>query len=69
MGGGGKGQMQTQYIPMQTTPTYVAPPQAPAETDAMMELASESAEEIQEKKNAVKNGARSLRIPIGNTNI
>lgn len=67
--GGGKGGSSggggTVYIPAQTTPTYNAPVAAPRkDEEASLELADESDEELIQKK-ALKQGARSLRIPLG----
>lgn len=65
--GGGKGGSGagTVYVPQQTTPTYNTPPVAPKkEEEATLELANEEDEEAIQRK-AMKQGARSLRIPIG----
>ena len=65
--GGGKGGSGggTVYIPQQTTPNYNIPPPAPKkEETATLELADEEDEEATQRK-AMKEGARSLRIPIG----
>ena len=68
--GGGKGGGGVQYIPMQQEPTQYTPPTAPPpEEEATMELAEETDEDIAIKKQAVKLGAKSLRIPIGSTNL
>ena len=68
--GGGKGGGGVQYIPMQQEPTQYTPPTAPPpEEEATMELAEETDEDIAMKKQAVKLGAKSLRIPIGSTNL
>ena len=69
--GGGKGGGGVQYIPMQQGPTQYTPPPAPnpTEEEATMELAEETDEEMAMKKEAVKLGAKSLRIPIGSTNL
>lgn len=64
-GGGKGGGAGTVYIPQQSTPTYNAPPPAPKkEEEATLELADEEDEEAIQKK-AMREGARSLRIPIG----
>ena len=69
-GGGKGGGGGVQYIPMQQEPTPYTPPPAPApEEEATMELAEETDEDIAIKKQAVKLGAKSLRIPIGSTNL
>ena len=69
-GGGKGGGGGVQYIPMQQEPTPYTPPPAPApEEEATMELAEETDEDIAMKKQAVKLGAKSLRIPIGSTNL
>lgn len=69
-GGGKGGGGGVQYIPMQQEPTTYTPPPAPApEEEATMELAEETDEEMAMKKQAVKLGAKSLRIPIGSTNL
>ena len=68
--GGGKGGGGVQYIPMQQEPTtYTPPPAPPKEEEATMELAEETDEEMAMEKQAVKLGAKSLRIPIGSTNL
>ena len=69
--GGGKGGGGVQYIPMQQEPTTYTPPPAPnpTEEEATMELAEETDEDMAMKKQAVKLGAKSLRIPIGSTNL
>ena len=69
--GGGKGGGGVQYIPMQQEPTTYTPPPAPnpAEEEATMELAEDTDEDMAMKKQAVKLGAKSLRIPIGSTNL
>ena len=69
--GGGKGGGGVQYIPIQQEPTTYTPPPAPApaEEEATMEMAEETDEEMAMKKEAVKLGAKSLRIPIGSTNL
>lgn len=70
--GGGKGGGESvQYIPMQQEPTQYTPPPAPPpkEEEATMELAEETDEDIAMKKQAVKLGAKSLRIPIGSQNL
>ena len=69
--GGGKGGGGVQYIPMQQEPTTYTPPPAPnpAEEAATMELAEDTDEDMAMKKQAVKLGANSLRIPIGSTNL
>ena len=68
--GGGKGG-GVQYIPMQQEPTTYTPPPAPppTEEEATMELAEETDEDMAMKKQAVKLGAKSLRIPIGSQNL
>ena len=70
-GGGKGGGGGVQYIPMQQEPTSYTPPPAPAPTEeeATMELAEETDEDMAMKKQAVKLGAKSLRIPIGSTNL
>ena len=69
--GGGKGGGGVQYIPMQQEPTTYTPPPAPppTEEEATMELAEDTEEDMAIKKQAVKLGAKSLRIPIGSTNL
>lgn len=69
--GGGKGGGGVQYIPMQQEPTTYTPPPAPnpTEEEATMELAEDTDEDMAMKKQAVKLGAKSLRIPIGSTNL
>ena len=69
--GGGKGGGGVQYIPMQQEPTTYTPPPAPSpvEEEATMELAEDTEEDMAMKKQAVKLGAKSLRIPIGSTNL
>ena len=68
--GGGKGGGGVQYIPMQQEPTTYTPPPAPNPAEeATMELAEETDEDMAMKKQAVKLGAKSLRIPIGSQNI
>ena len=69
--GGGKGGGGVQYIPMQQEPTTYTPPPAPAPTEeaATMELAEDTEEDMAMKKQAVKLGAKSLRIPIGSQNL
>lgn len=69
--GGGKGGGGVQYIPMQQEPTSYTPPPAPppTEEEATMELAEDTDEDIAIKKQAVKLGAKSLRIPIGSQNL
>lgn len=69
--GGGKGGGGVQYIPMQQEPTQYTPPPAPPpkEEEATMELAEETDEDMAMKKQAVKLGAKSLRIPIGSQNL
>lgn len=67
--GGGKGG-GVQYIPMQQEPVkYTPPPPPEANTAATMELAEDTEEDMALKKQAVKLGARSLRIPIGSKNL
>lgn len=68
--GGGKGGGGVQYIPMQSEPTTYTPPPAPnpVEEEATMELAVESDEDMAIRKSATRNGAKSLRIPIGTNN-
>ena len=68
--GGGKGG-GVQYIPMQQEPTEYAPPPAPPaeELEATMEMAEETPEEMDARKQATRLGAKSLRIPIGSQNI
>lgn len=70
-GGGKGGGGGVQYIPMQQEPTTYTPPPAPppTEEEATMELAEETDEDMAMKKQAVKLGAKSLRIPIGSTNL
>ena len=71
-GGGKGGDGGVQYIPMQQEPTTYTPPPPPApppEEEATMELAEDTEEDIAIKKQAVKLGAKSLRIPIGSTNL
>lgn len=64
-GGGKGGGTETVYVPQQSTPTYNAPPPAPKkDEEATLELADEGDEELIQKK-AMREGARSLRIPIG----
>ena len=64
-GGGKGGGAGTVYVPQQSTPTYTQPPQAPKkEEEATVELADEEDEEAIQRK-AMREGARSLRIPIG----
>lgn len=64
-GGGKGGGAGTVYVPQQSTPTYIQPPQAPKkEEEATVELADEEDEEAIQRK-AMREGARSLRIPIG----
>ncbi len=69
--GGGKGGGGVQYIPMQQEPTTYTPPPAPEadELEATMEMAEETPEEMANRKQAVKLGAKSLRIPIGSQNL
>lgn len=69
--GGGKGGGGVQYIPMQQEPTTYTPPPAPPadELEATMEMAEETPEEMENRKQAVRLGAKSLRIPIGSQNI
>ena len=69
--GGGKGGGGVQYIPMQQEPTQNTPPPAPNpdEEAATMEMAEETEEDMALKKQAVRQGAKSLRIPIGSTNL
>ena len=63
--GGKSGSGSTVYVPEQTTPTYYTPPTAPkADEEATLELADEEDETALQKK-ALKQGARSLRIPLG----
>ena len=68
--GGGKGG-GVQYIPMQQEPTTYTPPPAPEadELEATMEMAEETPEEMANRKEATRMGAKSLRIPIGSQNI
>ena len=70
-GGGKGGGGGVQYIPMQQEPTTYTPPPAPnpAEEVATMEMAEDTEEDMAMKKEAVKLGAKSLRIPIGSTNL
>ena len=70
-GGKGGGDGGVQYIPMQQEPTTYTPPPAPnpTEEEATMELAEDTEEDMAMKKQAVKLGAKSLRIPIGSTNL
>ena len=69
-GGGKGGGGGVQYIPMQQEPTTYTPPPAPAPAEeATMELAEDTEEDMAMKKQAVKLGAKSLRIPIGSTNL
>lgn len=70
-GGGKGGGGGVQYIPMQQEPTTYTPPPAPnpTEEEATMELAEETDEDMAMKKQAVKLGAKSLRIPIGSQNL
>ena len=65
-GGGGKGGGGgTVYVPQQTTPNYNTPTPAPnKEEEATLELADEEDEETIQRK-AMRQGARSLRIPLG----
>lgn len=67
--GGGKGG-GVQYIPMQSAPTDYAPPPAPEadKLEATMEMAEESDDEMVNRKQATRLGAKSLRIPIGTNN-
>lgn len=69
--GGGKGGGGVQYIPIPQEPTPYTPPPAPPpkEEEATMELAEETDEDMAMKKQAVKLGAKSLRIPIGSQNL
>ena len=69
-GGGKGGGGGVQYIPMQSEPTTYTPPPAPnpVEEEATMELAVESDEDMAIRKSATRNGAKSLRIPIGTNN-
>lgn len=69
--GGGKGGGGVQYIPIQQEPTNYTPPPAPnpEEEAATMELAEEDDENMAIRKQATRNGAKSLRIPIGSTNL
>ena len=68
-GGGKGGGGGVQYIPMQQEPTTYTPPPAPnPEEEATMELAEESDEDMAIRKSATRNGAKSLRIPIGTNN-
>lgn len=68
--GGGKGG-GVQYIPMQQEPTTYTPPPAPEadELEATMEMAEETPDEMESRKQAIRLGAKSLRIPIGSQNI
>lgn len=69
-GGGKGGAGGVQYIPMQQEPTqYTPPPVPPPKEEATMELAEETDEDMAMKKQAVKLGAKSLRIPIGSQNL
>lgn len=70
-GGGKGGGGGVQYIPMQQEPTTYTPPPAPTPTEeeATMELAEGTEEDMAMKKQAVKLGAKSLRIPIGSQNL
>ena len=70
-GGGKGGGGGVQYIPMQQEPTTYTPPPAPppTEEEATMELAEGTEEDMVMKKQAVKLGAKSLRIPIGSQNL
>ena len=70
-GGGKGGGGGVQYIPMQQEPTTYTPPPAPppTEEEATMELAEGTDEDMAIKKQAVKLGAKSLRIPIGSQNL
>lgn len=64
-GGGKGGAAEKIYVPQQTTPTYMAPPPAPKKDEAAtLELANEEDEEVIQR-NAMRQGARSLRIPLG----
>ena len=64
-GGGKGGGAGTVYIPEQSTPSYNAPPPAPKKEEvATLELADEEDEEAIQR-NAMRQGARSLRIPLG----
>ena len=70
-GGGKGGGGGVQYIPMpQQEPTTYTPPPAPPpeEEEATMEMAEESDEDMALRKTATRNGAKSLRIPIGTNN-
>lgn len=68
-GGGKGGGGGVQYIPIQQEPTtYTPPPAPPKEEEATMELAEETDEDMAIRKSATKNGAKSLRIPIGTNN-
>lgn len=64
-GGGKGGGAGTVYVPQQSSPTYIPPPQAPRkDEEATLGLADEEDEEAIERR-ALREGARSLRIPIG----
>ena len=68
-GGGKGGGGGVQYIPMPQEPTtYTPPPAPPPEEEATMEMAEESDEDMAIRKSATRNGAKSLRIPIGTNN-